>query len=167
MQTHWLCEFPWDRLEVLRTRDAWLRDATLWQSLDGRLGRAYQTSAAAPPSTHWQPLLPLQTLAGTSVGEPAEFHYAVETDVRPEHAEQLEAWYAQEHLPGLAAVPGTVQARRFQRLAGGPRHIACYELTSPATLESAPWLAVRHTDWSSRVRPLFVNPRRTMFRRVG
>ena len=34
-------------------------------------------------------------------------HYVVEADVLPESEAQLNAWYTIEHLPGLAAVPGT------------------------------------------------------------
>lgn len=166
-QTQWLFDLPWDQLLQQRPGDAWLRNATLWQSLDGQWGRALQLSPEQAPSVHWQPLQSLQVLTGASANARAEYHYAVEADVLPEHWPLLDAWYTQEHLPGLAAVPGAIQARRFQRLAGsGPRHIACYELTDPATLQSEPWLAVRHTDWSSRVRPLFISPRRIMFRRV-
>jgi len=35
-----------------------------------------------------------------------------------------------------------------------------------AAFNSAPWLAVRGTPWSSRVRPHFIHTRRTMYRRV-
>lgn len=61
----------------------------------------------------------------------------------------------------MAGVPGTVRAGR------SPRHHACYGLRTQETLGSPPWLAVRATDWSSRVRPAFRNTKRTMFRRVG
>ncbi len=83
----------------------------------------------------------------------------------PEDEDELNAWYDQEHLPGLAGVPGTIIAMRFRRASGSPKYLACYDLTTPATLERDEWLAVRHTAWSSRVRPLFRNTRRTMFRR--
>jgi hypothetical protein len=109
---------------------------------------------------------PLMELAGASAGQPAPFHYIVETDVLPEFDIDLNAWYDQEHLPGLASVPGTVRAARFVNVDGSPRYHACYDLTSTETLGSAPWLAVRGTSWSSRVRPAFRNTKRTMFRRV-
>ncbi|NBW63424.1 MAG: 7-carboxy-7-deazaguanine synthase QueE, partial [Synechococcaceae bacterium WB4_1_0192] len=44
--------------------------------------------------------------------------------------------------------------------AGLPLHLACYDLLHADVTESEPWLAVRHTDWSSRVRPLFRHTRR-------
>jgi hypothetical protein len=91
---------------------------------------------------------------------------------------ELEAWYEQEHLRGLSRVPGCLRARRLVRLAvdnsGGrsapdgalsslPLYVASYDLQGPEVTESEPWLAVRHTDWSSRVRPMFRNTRRTLF----
>ena len=62
---------------------------------------------------------------------------------------------------GLAACPGTVRARRFRNPEGSPRYHSCYDLTRTETLGSPPWLAVRHTTWSDRVRPHFRNVKRT------
>lgn len=106
-------------------------------------------------------------IPGASAGAAAPFHYVVETDVTPEVEADFNAWYETEHLPGLAGVPGTVRAMRFVRVGAGPRYHACYDLAAQETLGSAPWLAVRGTDWSSRVRPHFRNTLRTMFRRIG
>ena len=53
-------------------------------------------------------------LPGASSGQDAPWHYIVETDVLPEAEADLNAWYDQEHLPGLAAVPGTVRALRYE-----------------------------------------------------
>ena len=64
----------------------------------------------------------------------------------------------------LEAVEGTVRAARYRNLDGGPRYHACYELASRETLGSPAWLRVRATPWSARVRPMFTNTRRTMFR---
>ena len=135
---------------------------TLWRSTDGRHGRAY-TRAGTAPDGSWTALQCLQTLEGPAPGEPAACHYVVEADVAPEHDAAFNAWYEQEHLPGLARVPGTIRATRYRRLSGGPRYLACYDLLSPEGLERPEWLAVRHTAWSARIRPLFLNTRRTMF----
>ena len=80
----------------------------------------------------------------------------------PEFEDELNAWYAQEHLPGLAAVPGTIRAARYIDATGSPRYYACYDLAGVHPLASAEWLAVRATPWSARVRPAFRNTRRTM-----
>lgn len=113
-------------------------------------------------------LSPVQDLPGVSQGQPATHHYVVETDVRPEVAEDLSNWYGQEHLPGLAAVTGNVRARRLvaDNTDGSQRSLACYDLTTPAIQQDPAWLAVRATDWSSRVRPHFQNTRRVMCERI-
>jgi hypothetical protein len=111
-------------------------------------------------------LQPVFDAAGTSRSEPAPFHYIVETDVVAEHEADLNAWYDAEHMPGLAACPGSVRARRFRNPDGSPRYHSCYDLVRTETLGSEPWLAVRHTAWSDRVRPHFRNTKRTMFRRL-
>jgi hypothetical protein len=111
-------------------------------------------------------LLPVFDRPGASRTVAAQFHYVVEMDVVPEHEGDLNAWYDKEHMPGLAACPGTVRARRFRNPDGSPRYHACYDLTRTETLASAPWLAVRQTAWSDRVRPHFRNTRRTMFKRL-
>lgn len=103
-------------------------------------------------------------IPGASHGQLARFHYAVETDPAPGWEEELERWYRDEHLPGLASVHGTVRARRFRNLDSGPLSLACYDLLSPETLQDEAWLAVRHTPWSARVRPNFRHTKRTMFR---
>jgi hypothetical protein len=111
-------------------------------------------------------LAPLQEVAGASAGREAPIHYAVETDVTPEWEKELASWYRDEHLPGLAAVPGCTGAWRLENLDGGPRSFACYDLLAADVLETQAWLAVRGTPWSDRVRPQFRNMRRAMFRKV-
>jgi len=108
-----------------------------------------------------------QGIAGASAGQTATRHYFVETDVDSGWADEMDRWYSQEHLPGLAAVPGTVTARRFINHDSGPRSHGCYALVTEDALNSPPWLAVRGTEWSSRVRPHFVNTRRDMMRISG
>jgi hypothetical protein len=100
---------------------------------------------------------------GASSGERAPFHYIVETDAADGWLDEMMRWYDTEHMPGLAAVPGNVRAQRYLNQDGGPRSLACYDLVTPDTLGSPPWLAVRHTAWSDRVRPNFRNTKRTMF----
>ncbi len=103
---------------------------------------------------------------GASATLPAPWHYIVETDVLPEAEQDFNAWYEEEHLPGLASVPGTVRARRYLCDAQSPRYHACYDLHTRETFGSPPWLAVRGSAWSDRVRPSFRNTKRTMFQAV-
>jgi hypothetical protein len=147
-------------------------DAQPWLALDGSSIYLYaqgdKLADSVPPGAggDWRRLTCLQELRGASAGETASHHYVVETDVLAEFEDDLNAWYAEEHLPGLAAVPGTVRAARYIDPTGSPRYYACYDLAGAETLGSPEWLAVRATRWSSRVRPAFRNTRRTVFGRV-
>ena len=101
---------------------------------------------------------------GASATTLPAFHYVVEMDPEAGWMHQLSEWYDTEHLPGLASVPGCVHASRYLNHDHGPLSLACYDLVTQETLGSPAWLAVRETEWSSRVRPRFTNTIRTMFR---
>lgn len=137
-------------------------------SLDGSLAYAYCWTSGEPGlAPGLERLSLLADLAGRSAGRPARFHYVVEIDAAPGWEDELERWYAEEHLPALAAVPGCARAGRLRNLDGTPRSHAFYELESPEVLQTPAWLAVRGSAWSGRIRPQFRNARRTMFRKVG
>ncbi len=142
----------------------WLREATRVER--GPLARALAVASGAA-EVEAARYVRLQDIRGASHTATPAFHYVVETDVVPEAEADLNDWYDREHLPGLAAVPGTIRAQRLRNLDGGPRYHSCYELVAQETLGSTPWLAVRHTAWSDRVRPSFRNTKRTMFSRVA
>jgi hypothetical protein len=98
-----------------------------------------------------------------------KFHYVVETDTDEGWFDEIARWYDEEHMLGLAAVPGCISAMRLVNLDAKqeaddnrPLSFACYDLTSPDVLVSPPWLAVRHTAWSDIARPHFTNTLRTM-----
>jgi hypothetical protein len=78
------------------------------------------------------------------------------------------AWYDEEHIPALAAVPGTLAARRYrstQADGGTHRYIAIYHLGSPDVARSMAWKAAVDTPWSARVRPHFRDRIRILTRR--
>jgi hypothetical protein len=104
---------------------------------------------------------------GISHNSQAAVHYVVETDPEAGWQEEIFRWYDQEHMPGLANVPGTVQAQRFLNLDHSPHSFACYDLTAADVLGSEPWLAVRGTAWSDVCRPHFTNTLRTMFDKIN
>ncbi len=100
---------------------------------------------------------------GASFGAPPGVHYVVETDTDEGWETEIFKWYDQEHMPGLATVPGCILARRLLNLDHAPRSYACYDLVTHETLGSPPWLAVRATAWSDICRPHFTNTARTLF----
>ena len=158
----------WDLLPV--DVPPWCREAPgleVWQAVSGDVS-GWRVYAGAIPGGQ---ILQLSTdLAGPDAHREAPFHYVVETDVMPGALEDFHRWYEEEHLPGLARVPGTVRARRYVRphpAPGQPPFYACYDLMDAGVTESPPWLAVRGTAWSARVRPQFCQTRRTLFRRAS
>ena len=79
-------------------------------------------------------------------------------NVAPEAEGDFNAWYDEEHLPALAAVPGTLAARRYRAAAAGSsthQYLAIYHLESPDVTRSEAWAAAVDTPWSARVRPHF------------
>jgi hypothetical protein len=78
-------------------------------------------------------------------------------NVAPEAEADFNAWYDQEHVPSLAAVPGTLCARRYRILdavsEGLQRYLAVYHLESPEVCSSAPWKKAIETPWTHRIRP--------------
>lgn len=134
---------------------------------DEACGRLRTALAEAMPAATITRLQALMEIDGAAAAATPTYHYVVETDVVDAADADLNAWYDQEHLPGLASVPGTVRAARYRSLDDGPRYHACYELVAQETFGSPAWLEVRASDWSSRVRPMFRNTRRTMFRSLS
>ncbi|MEL0111675.1 MAG: hypothetical protein VW835_08085 [Rickettsiales bacterium] len=80
-------------------------------------------------------------------------------NVAPEGEDDFNAWYDEEHLPALAAVPGTLAARRYRSREDDPdsthRYVAIYHLTAPEVTQSDAWKKAVDTPWSARVRPHF------------
>jgi len=162
----WFARFP----SVLVSE--WVRSkrGIVWVAEDGSEACAYLPSPPAPVVAEVVLVRLEQTLAlaGESHERDAAWHYVVATDVSPAQEADFNAWYDKEHLRGLAAVPGVARATRYRVVeGGGPVYHAGYDLADRAAFNSPPWLAVRETAWSSRVRPAFINTRRTMYRRFA
>jgi hypothetical protein len=100
---------------------------------------------------------------GDSRSEDAPWLYIVHTDIPDNIAGEYNEWYDREHLPRLAAVPGVLRARRYNRAFGpGPQYLTAYELTTPEVWESPAAHQARKTPWTEKMRSLFQNTRRSM-----
>ena len=86
-------------------------------------------------------------------------------NVAPEHEAEFNEWYDKEHIPALAAVPGTLCARRFRALAGTHRYVALYHLAGPEIPDSSAWKSAANTPWTERMRPHFRDHFRLVCRR--
>ncbi len=77
-------------------------------------------------------------------------------NVVPECESEFNEWYDTEHIPALAAVPGTLCARRFRSQERGvQRYVALYHLASPEVPDGAAWKKAAGTPWTERLRPHF------------
>ena len=74
-------------------------------------------------------------------------------NVEPEFESEFNAWYDEEHIPYLAAVPGTLCARRFKTVVGTQKYLAIYHLESPAVFTSEAFKTAVETPWTHRLRP--------------
>jgi hypothetical protein len=86
--------------------------------------------------------------------------------VAPEHEHEFNEWYNTEHIPALAAVPGTLCARRYRGTGNAAqRYVALYHLASPDVPNSAAWKTAANTPWTERMRPHFRDHLRIVSRR--
>ena len=88
----------------------------------------------------------------------------VRMDIDAEHEPDFNAWYNEEHLPALCSVPGVIAARRFCAIEGGPAYMATYYLAEPEVQASPAWKQAADTPWTTRMRPLFRNTQRLVYR---
>ncbi|HEY7648127.1 MAG TPA: hypothetical protein VID04_03915 [Methylomirabilota bacterium] len=64
-------------------------------------------------------------------------------DVPADKEKDFNRWYNDEHLAERLAIPGFLSGARYEAVKGGPKHLAVYELESPAVLESAAYKRVQ------------------------
>ena len=86
-------------------------------------------------------------------------------NVDPEYEQEFNEWYDNEHIPGLAAVPGTLSARRFRDMKGTHRYLALYHLQSANVPLTAAWKQAAGTPWTERLRPHFRDHLRILTKR--
>jgi len=89
-------------------------------------------------------------------------------NVAPEAEAEFNAWYDEEHLPALAAVPGALSARRYVAGDGASathKYVAIYHLDSPEVTKGQAWSDAANTPWTERVRPYFRDRLRILTKR--
>jgi hypothetical protein len=76
-------------------------------------------------------------------------------DIPADKEGEFNRWYNEEHLAERLAVPGFLSGARYEAVKGGPKHLAVYELESPAVLESPAYKTVQAnpTPWTKRCSP--------------
>ena len=76
-------------------------------------------------------------------------------DVPAQEEEEFNRWYNEEHIDERLSVPGFLSVARYEAVKGGPKHLAVYELESPAVLQSAAYkkVSANPTEWTRRSGP--------------
>ncbi|MCB1743422.1 MAG: hypothetical protein KDK91_23805 [Gammaproteobacteria bacterium] len=85
-------------------------------------------------------------------------------NVDAEHESEFNAWYDQEHIPALRAVPGVLSARRFLARDSTHRHVALYHVRDPQVVLGEAWQAAASSEWTDRMRPHFKDRLRMLMR---
>jgi hypothetical protein len=72
-------------------------------------------------------------------------------DSPPEHEDEFNRWYDEEHIPMLSRVPGVLRARRFFDPDGKPRYVALYDLADESVTQHPDWQAAIRTEWARKI----------------
>ena len=77
------------------------------------------------------------------------------TDVPADKEAEFNRWYNEEHLAERLAIPGFLNAARYEAVKGGPKHLAVYELENAAVMESPAYKKVQAspTPWTQKIGP--------------
>jgi hypothetical protein len=88
-------------------------------------------------------------------GGPAPVVLAVANTVPAAAVGDMTAWYEQEHIPMLLAVPGWQRIRRYQLTGPGPlgepAFLSLHELAGPSVLSEPAYKAAVSTPWRERI----------------
>lgn len=85
-------------------------------------------------------------------------------DVDPEHEQEFNEWYENEHLPERSACKGFLTGRRFVALEGGPRYLALYDLDSPGALTSEEYMKIAPpSEWTRSINGKIKNVVRNVY----
>jgi len=77
---------------------------------------------------------------------------AVSMSVPAGTEDDVAAWYADEHIPMLLAVPGWRRIRRYRLTAGtGPEYLSLHELSGQQVFEEDAYKAAISTPWRNRI----------------
>jgi len=106
---------------------------------------------------------------GSMPAPDAPWMYIVHTDIPDHIVDEYNAWYDKEHLPRCVGIPGVLRARRYMSVActsgnAGPKYLTAYELTGPDVWESPAAQTARKTPWTEKMRSLFSNTRRALYK---
>ncbi|KAJ6607483.1 hypothetical protein B0H10DRAFT_2071477 [Mycena sp. CBHHK59/15] len=97
----------------------------------------------------------------TAESLPSRYVVAVSLEVKPEHEDDFNKWYNQEHMDLLSKVPGWKRGRRYAIVDSNQRgeltnkpiskYLALHELDNNGFAETPEWKLALSTKWRDRV----------------
>jgi hypothetical protein len=96
----------------------------------------------------------------------SEANITFRTNVQPEHEEEFNRWYIEEHFPWLTAVPGVLMVRRFRVISGRPKYMARYDYIDASVPESDAWLKAAETPWTHAIRRKHLDRHLVLYERI-
>ncbi|HLH84723.1 MAG TPA: hypothetical protein VKV38_15795 [Trebonia sp.] len=89
---------------------------------------------------------------------------AVSLSVPPAMEDDLAAWYTDEHIPMLLAVPGWRRVRRYRLTDGtAPAYLSLHEVASESVFDEPGYRAAVTTPWRNRIVAAAIGRERRMF----
>ena len=77
-------------------------------------------------------------------------------DVPEDREDEFNRWYNEEHIAEILTVPGVLSAARYEAVKGGPKHLAAYELESPAAVLGDGFTKRTKSKWSETMGPTLI-----------
>jgi hypothetical protein len=98
----------------------------------------------------------------------ASYIWIVSMNVSPEHEEEFNRIYDEEHVPAVMKAPGMISATRFvTEDPNVPRYAAIYEIADPKTPTTKEFRALADSgEWPHRVRPYTSDHSRVVYKRI-
>lgn len=88
-------------------------------------------------------------------------------DIDPEHEEEFNRWYDEEHLPERVGCEGFLSGRRFVSVEGEPKYLALYELESPEVLSGEAYQKMMPpSEWTKKISRHFTRQVRNVYREI-
>jgi hypothetical protein len=101
---------------------------------------------------------------GTAPAGPPPVVLAVSLSVPAGMEDDLAAWYSEEHIPMLLAVPGWLRIRRFRLTSGdAPEFLSLHEVADDSVFEDSRYRAAVTTPWRNRIVDAAIGRERRLF----
>lgn len=88
----------------------------------------------------------------------------VSMSVPPGGEDDMNAWYREEHIPMLLAVPGWRRARRYRQVSGeGPEYLSFHDVDGLHVFDNDEYKAATTTPWRNRIVKTALSRERRVF----